>query len=686
MKKLITALLLVCVLITSTACGSSVGFSAEDSGDVASFAGYTLAMQEYVVEMQVGETKELTVKDFKSDDTNLDASLLTFAVENQDIATVSGQTVTAKKAGDTKVKVSYKNLSVSVTIVVSESVKTISLSNDYVYVVKGKSVDLPVATVYVNGSATANVPTFTVKNNSVATVSGGKITGEKAGSTSVNVSYEGVSVDFNLVVLNDDISLKCETETSLVVGAEPYSLNIKEFSVDGKSKPVSLITYKSNDESVVKIDGGKLVGQKKGTTKVKMYYGGKEINTVDVSVYNKAGANDATSLSGSVMTFGRSYRDEQNNLVFDNVNGGLDFWFFGTECKLVLDIDEIANMSQKTNKYTWITAYLDDEISEGFITSTIAEGSLLMDRGDMFLEGKHMPIDAAAGKNVEFTVYSGLENGLHHVRILKASEQSMGDWFSLRVKKIATGASCLLVESLTPAKTLKMDVFGDSITCGAGIYGVGESNITSINGDGTKTYAAITARALNADINVFSQSGLSVGAVMNGVPTGCSLKTCWDKYSERNQTVCEIDPETQIVVINLGTNDFGALADTIGDPTQNGRLDANFFNGTNGDRNGKTGVYTTEEMTDDIKNTLTAMRVKYPNATFIWCYGMMYEQTNVRDIITGALNDLGGETSGYYYLKLPYDIYGGATHPTVLGHILSAKALINFILEKGLAQ
>lgn len=685
MKKLITALLLVCVLITSTACGSSVGFSAEDNGEVASFAGYTLAMQDYVVEMQVGETKELIVKEFKSDDANLDASLLTFAVENQDIATVSGQTVTAKKAGDTKVKVSYKNLNVSVTVVVSESVKTISLSNDYVYVVKGKSVDLPNAIVYVNGVETSFTPVYTVKNTGVATIADGKIKGESAGSTSVNVSYQGVSVDFNLVVIKDDITLKCETETSIVAG-EGYALNIQEFTVDGKNTPVSLITYKSNNESVVRIDGQKLVGQSKGTAEVKMYYGGKEINTVSVSVYNKANANDATSLSGSVMTFGRSYRDEENNLVFDNVNGGLDFWFFGTECKLVLDIDEIANMSQKTNKYTWITAYLDDEINEGFITSTIAEGSLLMDRGDMFLEGKHMPIDAAAGKNVEFTVYSGLENGLHHVRILKASEQSMGDWFSLRVKKIATGDSCQLVESLTPAKTLKMDVFGDSITCGAGIYGVGESNITSINGDGTKTYAAITARALNADINVFSQSGLSVGAVMNGVPTGCSLKTCWDKYSERNQTVCEIDPDTQIVVINLGTNDFGALADTIGDPTSGGRLDANFFNGTNGDRNGKSDVYTQEEMTDDIKTTLTAMRVKYPNATFIWCYGMMYEQTNIRDIITGALNDLGGEASGYYYLKLPYDIYGGATHPTVMGHILSAKTLINFILEKGLAQ
>lgn len=355
MKKLITALLLVCVLITSTACGSSVGFSAEDNGEVASFAGYTLAMQDYVVEMQVGETKELIVKEFKSDDANLDASLLTFAVENQDIATVSGQTVTAKKAGDTKVKVSYKNLNVSVTVVVSESVKTISLSNDYVYVVKGKSVDLPNAIVYVNGVETSFTPVYTVKNTGVATIADGKIKGESAGSTSVNVSYQGVSVDFNLVVIKDDITLKCETETSIVAG-EGYALNIQEFTVDGKNTPVSLITYKSNNESVVRIDGQKLVGQSKGTAEVKMYYGGKEINTVSVSVYNKANANDATSLSGSVMTFGRSYRDEENNLVFDNVNGGLDFWFFGTECKLVLDIDEIANMSQKTNKYTWITA------------------------------------------------------------------------------------------------------------------------------------------------------------------------------------------------------------------------------------------------------------------------------------------------------------------------------------------
>lgn len=683
LKKLMAMLLLICVLMTSVACGSSVN--------------YSITMSDYLVEMQVGETHELEVDSFKVGGIDGDLSELTFAVENQAIASLSGSTLTAKAVGQTKVNVSYKDVTASVTIVVSGDVYNISLSTDNVYVVKGKEVSLPTASITKNGAKIEGNVSYSVEDSTIAIIANGKITGAKVGSTVITASYQNVSASFNVNVLKDSIALDCETSIGIPVNGNPHQVDIDEFTVDGKVKPVSLITYKSANENIVSISNGKLVGKGKGQTTVKMYYGGKEIQTLNVTVYNKASNSDVANFTGDVMTFGRSYRDSNNNIVFDNVNGGLDFWFYGTECKLILDVDGVANPSQTINKYVWITAYLDDQLEEGFITEKLPdldfenEQGILYDNQGLFLEGIHMPIDLNAGTNQEFTVFSGLKNGLHHVRILKASEQNYGEWFSLRIKRIVESDKCEVVESSTPAKKFKMDVFGDSITCGAGIYGQQSDPINSLNGDGTRTYAAITARALNADIDVFSQSGLAVGAVMNGVPAWCSLETMWNKYSEVNQTVCAIDPTTELVVINLGTNDSGALADTIGHPDQYGRLNLDFFMDTNDIYNARetTGIYTENEFKSDIISTVTAMRVAYPNAKFVWMYGMMNISPNVEAIIVEALNQLGGEVAGYYYLPIPAghaDVYGGSTHPTLIGHMKSAKYLINFLFDKGIAQ
>ncbi len=683
MKKLMAMLLLICVLMTSVACGSSVN--------------YSITMSDYVVEMQVGETHELEVDSFKVGGEDGDKTELTFAVENQEIASLNGTTLTAKSVGETKVTVSYEDVTASVTVVVSGDVYQISLSTDNVYVVKGKDLALPTATITKNGAVVEGDVAFTVKDSTIATVANGKITGVKVGSTVITATYQNASVSFNLNVLKDDIVLDCETAIGIPVNGNAHQVNIDTFTVDGQVKPIGLITYKSSNEDVVRISNGKLVGEGKGNTTVKMYYGGKEIKTLNVSVFNKASDSDVANFTGDIMTFGRSYRDASNNIVFDNVNGGLDFWFYGTECKIIVDVDGVANPSQTINKYVWITAYLDDQIEEGFISEKIPdydwenqEGIVYNNQG-LFLEGKHMPIDLDAGTNQEFTVYSGLENGLHHVRILKASEQNYGEWFSLRVKKIVESDKCEVVENLTPQKKFKMDVFGDSITCGAGIYGQQTDNISSLNGDGTRTYAAITARALNADIDVFSQSGLAVGAVLNGVPAWCSLETMWNKYSEVNQTVCAIDPTTELVVINLGTNDSGAIIDTIGDPTQHGKLNMDFFMDTNDIYNARenSGIYTASEMKADIISTVTAMRVAYPNAKFVWMYGMMNIAPQVESIILEALGEIGGENAGYYYLPIPAghaDTFGGATHPTLVGHMKSAKYLINFLFDKGIAQ
>ena len=58
---------------------------------------------------------------------------------------------------------------------------------------------------------------------------------------------------------------------------------------------------------------------------------------------------------------------------------------------------------------------------------------------------------------------------------------------------------------------------------------------------------------------------------------------------------------------------------------------------------------------------------------------MMGENELVKEGVELALAELGGESSGMYYLKLPQNQQGAQTHPTVEGHKAGASVLTQFI-------
>ena len=62
----------------------------------------------------------------------------------------------------------------------------------------------------------------------------------------------------------------------------------------------------------------------------------------------------------------------------------------------------------------------------------------------------------------------------------------------------------------------------------------------------------------------------------------------------------------------------------------------------------------------------------------------MNEVKEIKNAINAALEQMGGEKAGFYYVTLTIDTSGGATHPTVNGHISSARVLTEFIKENGL--
>lgn len=238
---------------------------------------------------------------------------------------------------------------------------------------------------------------------------------------------------------------------------------------------------------------------------------------------------------------------------------------------------------------------------------------------------------------------------MHNVRLLKQTEPQ----FSLCTLKDVTLTGEL---SDAPAqKPLYIEFLGDSITSGYGI--LGQSNSENPGGviwhDGTQTYAAQTALALDADCSMISCSGIGIS---KGFPF-FDMQQYYEKASffrdwtsENSNHVFERVPD--IVVINLGTNDYSQGA-------------------------------TEQGMKDSIKKLITFIRTVYgKDVPIVWVHNMMgdcrFEWTQV------ALEELGGEQAGIYTVRASANHSGTHGHPNPTGHKAAARRLtekINEILQ-----
>ena len=159
-----------------------------------------------------------------------------------------------------------------------------------------------------------------------------------------------------------------------------------------------------------------------------------------------------------------------------------------------------------------------------------------------------------------YTLASGLALGQHTVVLTKRTESFVGVVQFLGFQP--HGGS--LVPSLEPF-VRRFELVGDSITCGYGDLGNGPNcTWSSATEDVTITYGELAAQQLSAQATVIAYSGIGVyrnvdGSATNLMSTRFERTLADDPTSQWGFTT----PPPDVVVINLGTNDFGA-----GDPGQ----------------------------------------------------------------------------------------------------------------------
>lgn len=328
-----------------------------------------------------------------------------------------------------------------------------------------------------------------------------------------------------------------------------------------------------------------------------------------------------------IRTLGRTYA--QDGLIwFDNTNSGFEFVLSGRGTVYATFVtDAISNPMIDP----WIGVYINDEEEPE----------------------RWFPLQV---HSTDVTLYENTRNRPVTIRIEKLSELMVSG--AALAKLHITGTGCD-VEPTEPKDTL-IEFIGDSITSGYGIMsGSAEEPFVTQTQDGSKTFAALTARALDADIRTVSWSGSSVSYayddnvhIIDVYRKGAALRS-EEEYDFDAQRPADY------VVINIGTNDGPILRS---DPAQYA-----------------------DRFREDYNAFLAEVRDKNPEAHIICTLGPM--DYTAEPYIEECFNNFAASDGNVSYLTFAAidagrEGLGAGNHPTDATHERMAELLIKHI--KGL--
>jgi lysophospholipase L1-like esterase len=164
------------------------------------------------------------------------------------------------------------------------------------------------------------------------------------------------------------------------------------------------------------------------------------------------------------------------------------------------------------------------------------------------------PLTTSAGEQ-SYTLATGLPAGEHTIELYRRTEGSFGP--------SSIGEVTLEGELLPPpAVARRIEIIGDSITCGYGNEGPNEfCSFTADTENHYLAYGPVAARIVGAEIQTVAWSGK--GVVANyGDDTFEPLPEVYDRTLASEPAAWDFSWQPHVVVINLGTNDFS----TDGDP------------------------------------------------------------------------------------------------------------------------
>ena len=253
----------------------------------------SVSLNTATIEMVEGETFTLVATVLPKD---AEYDGVTWASSNASVASVNSGTVTAVKDGTATITASAGGKSATCNVKVSAkivAVTSITLDKTSLSMQVGDTETLT-ATIKPE-DATDKTIVWTSSDEAVVSVSNGKITALKSGKATITAKSSTCSAECMVTVsVNTESITLDKTTLSLAVG-ESATLTATVKPDDATDKTV---TWSSSDESVVKVDNGKVTARKSGTSTVSAKCGGKTAEcVVTVSVPVSSITLDKTALS-----------------------------------------------------------------------------------------------------------------------------------------------------------------------------------------------------------------------------------------------------------------------------------------------------------------------------------------------------------------------------------------------------
>ncbi len=258
------------------------------------------------------------------------------------------------------------------------------------------------------------------------------------------------------------------------------------------------------------------------------------------------------------------------------------------------------------------------------------------------------------------------------IRVMKFSECAFG-YAGLKSLEIDGDLLSSPEASAYDGNQLKLEFIGDSITCGYGIEGIWEKDtFTTAQERPDKAYAFLTAKALGAQVQLCSWSG--IGLISNYVDpetimlpdTHWLMQANWP-YTDKSLALrLGIEPEVwdgskyqpDIVVIHLGTNDISWVRGM-----EERRL----------------------EYTAQLRHLIEAVHRRSPKAKICCCLGIMGEALNesVKEAVELFKKDFPAVTAKavLFTQQLESDGIGADWHPSAVTHKKAAEILVNEIMS-----
>lgn len=253
----------------------------------------SVSLNTATIEIVEGETFSLVATVLPKD---AEYDGVTWASSNASVASVNSGTVTAVKDGTATITASAGGKSATCNVKVSAkivAVTSITLDKTSLSMQVGDTETLT-ATIKPE-DATDKTIVWTSSDEAVVSVSNGKITALKSGKATITAKSSTCSAECMVTVsVNTESITLDKTTLSLAVG-ESATLTATVKPDDATDKTV---TWSSSDESVVKVDNGKVTARKSGTSTVSAKCGGKTAEcVVTVSVPVSSITLDKTALS-----------------------------------------------------------------------------------------------------------------------------------------------------------------------------------------------------------------------------------------------------------------------------------------------------------------------------------------------------------------------------------------------------